>query len=130
MAGSFLVALLLSNHLQKDISEPILELAQLATVVSERRDYSVRAARMSDDELGLLTDAFNHMLGQIQDREGALRESADRLRSGSPGRANWDWEWRIPADRVERDAFVYRQLGIQSRSEPVTFSSFLEAVHP
>jgi light-regulated signal transduction histidine kinase (bacteriophytochrome) len=40
----------------------------------------VRAAKFGEDELGLLTDAFNHMLTQIDDRDAALRESEAQLR--------------------------------------------------
>jgi len=64
---SFLLAYLLSKILQKSISGPILHLAETAKVVSEQKDYSVRATKNSNDELGRLTDAFNQMLGQIQE---------------------------------------------------------------
>jgi signal transduction histidine kinase/ActR/RegA family two-component response regulator len=69
LAVSFLVAYLLSRVLQQQISQPILALAETAKAVSDRRDYSVRAKRLGKDELGLLTDAFNHMLGQIHAHE-------------------------------------------------------------
>ena len=69
LAVSFLVAYLLSRVLQQQISQPILALAETAKAVSDHRDYSVRATRLGKDELGLLTDAFNHMLGQIQAHE-------------------------------------------------------------
>lgn len=64
--GSLIVALVLSNRLQKRISEPIVALANAARTVSERRDYSVRAPRMGMDELGVLTDSFNEMLTRIE----------------------------------------------------------------
>ena len=63
---SFLVAYVLSRTLQRQISHPILSLAETAKAIAERRDYSVRAAKVGDDELGLLTDAFNQMLAEIQ----------------------------------------------------------------
>lgn len=66
MAAVLLVAYLLSRLLQRQISLPILGLAETARVVSERRDYSVRAPKLGQDELGRLTDALNDMLGQIQ----------------------------------------------------------------
>ncbi|HEX2861138.1 MAG TPA: ATP-binding protein [Lacunisphaera sp.] len=67
MAVVLLVAYLLSRALQSQISLPILRLAETARAVSERRDYSVRAVKLGQDELGLLTDAFNQMLGQIEE---------------------------------------------------------------
>ncbi len=63
---SFIFAYLLSRRLQKSISSPILELAETASIVSERQDYSVRATKKTHDEIGVLTDAFNHMLMQIE----------------------------------------------------------------
>jgi signal transduction histidine kinase len=66
------VALLLSTRLQRVISDPIVELTQTATLVAVKKDYSVRVARRSDDEIGVLTDAFNEMLERIQQHAGAL----------------------------------------------------------
>lgn len=75
---SSLVAFAISTKLQKRISEPILALADTAKAVSARKDYSVRAPKQGEDELGLLTDAFNHMLNQIQAQNSALQESEAR----------------------------------------------------
>jgi PAS domain S-box-containing protein len=63
---SFIFAYLLSRRLQKSISTPILELAETASIVSEQQDYSVRVTKKTNDEIGVLTDAFNHMLMQIE----------------------------------------------------------------
>src|SRR2546425_5551204 len=76
---SFLVAYTLSRALQQQISQPILALAETAKAISQHRDYSVRATKLGQDELGLLTDAFNHMLTQIHEQNGALRESGERV---------------------------------------------------
>jgi signal transduction histidine kinase len=69
---SFLLAYLLSRILQKNISKPILALAETAKAISYWRDYSVRVDKLGNDELGLLTDAFNRMLEQIQEQNLAL----------------------------------------------------------
>lgn len=66
IATSMLVAFVLSKILQRSISEPILALKQTAKAISEERDYSVRALKSGNDEVGDLTDAFNQMLTQIQ----------------------------------------------------------------
>lgn len=64
--GSAAVALLLSGFFQQQISQPLLELSNVAKAISDRKDFSVRAKKTSEDELGDLTDAFNSMLNQIQ----------------------------------------------------------------
>jgi len=55
--------------LQRRISEPILTLTRTARRVSEQGDFGVRAEKVSGDELGVLTDAFNLMLTRIQSAE-------------------------------------------------------------
>ena len=62
---SFLVAYFLSKSLQRSISKPILALAEISQAIAKRNDYSVRATKLGEDEIGLLTDAFNQMLEQI-----------------------------------------------------------------
>lgn len=79
LAGSALVALFLSNFFQRLISQPMLDLANTARLVSENKDYSVRAVKLSNDELGGFTEAFNSMLNQIQQSHTDLRASEDRL---------------------------------------------------
>jgi PAS domain S-box-containing protein len=68
IALSSLLAYLLSKHLQRGISKPILALAETAKAISDRGDYSVRAVKFGEDELGALTDAFNQMLTQIEEQ--------------------------------------------------------------
>jgi len=79
LAVSFIVALLLSARLQRFISGPILRLADTAKVIAEKRDYSVRAEKMAQDELGLFTDAFNQMLAQIQAQDADLQAAHEDL---------------------------------------------------
>jgi PAS domain S-box-containing protein len=66
LAVSFVIAYLLSRRLQKRISGPILALANTAGNISKENDYSVRATKYDDDEVGILTEAFNQMLSQIE----------------------------------------------------------------
>ena len=79
LAFAALVAYLLSSSLQGIISRPILKLAEVAELVSQKGDYSVRAVRHSRDEVGTFTDAFNTMLEQIQQRDGELVETKGQL---------------------------------------------------
>jgi len=73
IAISSLVAYFLSKSLQRRISKPILDLAETARGISNRNDYSVRAPKLGADELGVLTDAFNHMLGQIEQQNQQIQ---------------------------------------------------------
>jgi PAS domain S-box-containing protein len=67
------LAFLLSSRLQRRVSKPILELATTMSAVSDHKDYSLRQANRSDDEIGILIDGFNAMLDQLQMRDRDLR---------------------------------------------------------
>jgi len=82
-AAVLLVALvatsLMAYRLQRSIALPLQHLGDTARQIADRRDYSVRAVKRSDDEIGDLTDAFNVMLTEIQTRDRALRRNRDEL---------------------------------------------------
>ena len=73
MAGSIIIASILSVLLRKQIARPILTLAETAGAITQKSDFSLRATKYGNDELGLLTDAFNKLLGSIEERDKALR---------------------------------------------------------
>jgi signal transduction histidine kinase/CheY-like chemotaxis protein len=79
LAACTAVAFLLASRLQRVISDPVRHLAETARSVSTDRNYSVRAIRSSNDELGLLMDGFNEMLDEIQQRDGELAAHRDHL---------------------------------------------------
>ncbi len=96
VVGSIGVAFALSTWLQRGITGPVRGLAEAARSVSEGKEYSVRASVTSDDELGLLAEAFNEMLGAIQQRDTALSASEARLRQ-----LNSDLEQRVHVRTAE-----------------------------
>jgi PAS domain S-box-containing protein len=76
---SLAVAFLLSTRLQRLISGPIEELAATASSVSSQENYSIRATKRGNDEIGLLFDQFNSMLDRLQQRDVALQGAHDSL---------------------------------------------------
>ena len=72
MFAAGLVALFVNSVLQRLISRPIQHLADVALQVSSGNNYKVRAVKEASDELGVLTDAFNSMLEQIESRDQYL----------------------------------------------------------
>lgn len=74
-----LVAFGLSNRLQRIVSLPILHLVETARSVAREQNYSRRAIRQSEDELGVLVDSFNEMLTEIQHRDAQLQKAKDSL---------------------------------------------------
>jgi signal transduction histidine kinase/CheY-like chemotaxis protein len=80
LLASLMAALLISSIFQRAVAEPIVHLAEVAKIVSRDKNYSVRATPVRvPGELAILIEAFNEMLAQIQEREGALRRAHDGL---------------------------------------------------
>ncbi len=79
LLGSLAVAFMLSYRLQRVISGPIRELAETASSVSVHENYSIRAVKRSQDEIGVLFDQFNSMLDRIQQRDVAIQKAHDDL---------------------------------------------------
>jgi signal transduction histidine kinase/DNA-binding response OmpR family regulator len=79
LAASSLLAFALLSRLQRVISGPILELADVARQVSADRNYAVRAHATSGYEVGALVSGFNDMLDQIQKRDEDLQRHRAHL---------------------------------------------------
>ncbi len=80
LIGAVLVALILSSRLQRPISQPILALAEIARLIAEDKDYTVRVPSLGRDETGQLTDAVNQLLASIEERDKALSAANESLR--------------------------------------------------
>jgi signal transduction histidine kinase/CheY-like chemotaxis protein len=80
LLASLVAALLVGSVFQRAVAEPIVHLAEISRIVSRDKNYSMRATPTGNhDEPDILIGAFNEMLGQIQEREGALRKVHDEL---------------------------------------------------
>ena len=63
------------------LSRPILDLAETVRAVSSAQDYSVRVAKRSEDEVGVLLDNVNELLDRMEARDQHYRGEGDRLES-------------------------------------------------
>ena len=79
LIASFFAAFVLSSVLQKRISHPIVALTEATQNIAESGDFSVRVPKMTDDELGILTDSFNRMIEHTQEHQNRLSEQARLL---------------------------------------------------
>ncbi len=75
------LAYLLAMRMQKIISDPIASLSSVAVRISENKDYSLRAQKLGNDEIGRLVELFNLMLARIQQRDVELANYSNNLES-------------------------------------------------
>ena len=80
LAASLLLAFLLSRRFQGFVTGPILRLTETAHRIADAKDYSVRAETTGNDEVAVLTTAFNQMLAQIHEQDTALQGAQSELR--------------------------------------------------
>jgi PAS domain S-box-containing protein len=129
-AASSLGAIALTTTLQRRITVPILELAKVAGSVSDRADYSARAIKHGNDEIGQLTDAFNRMLMRISESSAALVASEERLRLALEGSRTGTWDWNIQTGHLTWDDYMYPLYGREKKDFDGRIESFLQIVHP
>ncbi len=63
----------LATRLRRVVSGPVSGLMETVRKVSAEKNFSLRAVKESEDELGQLVDGFNQMIAQVQQRDSALR---------------------------------------------------------
>lgn len=111
LLGSCAVALIISAPLQRPITKPILELAETARAVGERKDYTVRATPQGRNEIGALTAAFNQMLAGIKEREDALRAANENLRGEIAERIGAEGRVQAQLSRLQLLNQITRGIG-------------------
>jgi two-component system sensor histidine kinase/response regulator len=78
--ASFGLAYLVSKRFQSMVAGPITSLARKTAEISASQDYTLRQPKVSDDEIGDLTDSFNDMLEVIQKRDEELSATLEELK--------------------------------------------------
>jgi two-component system sensor histidine kinase/response regulator len=104
-ALALLVAYALSIRLQRFISAPIRDLAQVARNVCASKNFAIRAEKQIDDDFGALIDDFNEMLAELERRDLTLRVNQN------------DLEKRVRERTVRLDAAVAEAQEALQRAE-------------
>jgi two-component system sensor histidine kinase BarA len=81
LIGGFamLCAIALALRLQRGITAPLRALTGTMARVRAGHDYSVTLAAGGRDEIGVLVDGFNSMIGDIRERDARLERHRERL---------------------------------------------------
>lgn len=81
MLLAFVVVRQFMGQLIAVIIHPVLNLAEVMRRITSVHDYSQRAERQSQDEIGELVAGFNSMLDQIEQKDKALGRYSQQLES-------------------------------------------------
>ena len=130
LLASLLVAFVLSGQFLRVVTDPILRLADTAQTVADHDDYSVRASKTCNDEVGLLTDAFNQMLEHIQSQDSHLRGSEEKLAQAQRISHLGHWERDLNSDRIRWSDETYRVFGLQPQEVEIDFERFEKLIYP
>lgn len=93
LLASFLTYIM-ASRLQKLISDPIDDLTQIAQTIALNKDFSLRASRHSDDEIGELVKAFNILIETVEIQNAKIIQSNESLKER-------DEKLRIANERLE-----------------------------
>ena len=73
-----LLTFLLSRPLLKFITIPVKKLVQTVKQINATGDYSLKATKLSNDELGVLVDSFNGLIETVNTQNQALIRAKNR----------------------------------------------------
>ena len=113
-------AVLLSLRLQRLIARPIVELSSTAHSIARAGDYTLRATKANDDEIGRLVVAFNTMVAEVERRDEQLR-GANRLKDEFL--ATLSHELRTPLNAVFGWIQILRAGGTSSETVARAYES-------
>ena len=91
-------AIVLASWLQKLISSPIEKIHDAADEIIVKNDYSIRAPKITNDEIGRMANSFNRMLETIESKNKDLEEQVNKRKDAEHALRDMNTELE---DRIE-----------------------------
>ncbi|MRI33509.1 PAS domain-containing sensor histidine kinase [Endozoicomonas sp. OPT23] len=106
-----LLTSLSTGFIKRFVTLPVLHLIRVTNRVSEQENYSIRARRFHNDEIGKLTNTFNAMLSRIELRDQQLTEERDKAeKAGLKAQ-------ELAAEMQQSNSKLAREVEVRSRVE-------------
>ena len=107
---SLVVAAAVAMALQARVSRPILAIASVAQRIAQTHRFNDRVVVAASDELGVLADSFNSMLGEIERRDSVLAEQRRQLEQEVDERNRVNGELLAAKQKAEEAARLKSQF--------------------
>ena len=121
---SFLLTLPLLNR----VARPITLLAKTAQKISRKHDYSLRAIKYSQDEIGILVDSFNGMLDTIENKNNSLLALKNNYQALYDNNPTMVFDLSMSGQIQSVNQFGAKQLGLNINQ--LLGTSILKFTHP
>ena len=110
-----MISALLGWAIARSLTRSVQVLYEAALAVHSNGDFRIRAKKTSNDELGLLTDAFNGMLSGIEARDRELQLHGENLEAQVESRTlelfRRNAQMRVVLDNVEQGLVMLDREG-------------------
>jgi two-component system, chemotaxis family, sensor kinase CheA len=134
LTASLVLASALSYWLHRALRRRVSTLLSAARRVRQQRDLRVRSERVSDDELGELSDAFNAMLATLESRDRELTKYHRELQHQAEQRdselARHKAEWRRVLDSINQGVLTIDQDGVPFGERSAVIDRWFGAPEP
>ncbi len=126
---ALLIATVILLFFTRRIFKPVANLVDTMREISVRKDYSLRAERLSEDEFGQIVEGFNEMLYQIQKRDSELVKYREHLEEEVKKRTVELQEVNMKLESELAEVKRMEEVIIRSASEwRTTFDAIKDAV--
>ena len=94
------------------VIKPITFLVKTAKKISQNHDYSLRANKYSDDEIGILVDAFNNMLETVANKNKSLLDLKNNFQALYDDNPTMVFDLNLQGHILSVNRFGAKQIGL------------------
>lgn len=123
-----IVTFLLTRPLLRVITRPLNKLLKTVNHIAHERDYSQRALKQDDDEVGKLVEAFNEMVATVEHQNNALTVAKNHYLALYDDNPTMVFHLNAEGVIVSVNKFGAKQLDLTS--EELHNCSIFDFVHP
>jgi len=125
---STVITFLITAPLLRVITIPLSKLLKTVHKITDKKDYSQRAIKQSNDEVGELVDAFNEMITTVEHQNSALMMAKNHYIALYDDNPTMVFHLNADGIIVSVNRFGAKQLDLTS--EELTNRSIFDFIHP